>query len=403
MNGTPRRFGELDPPSRLLLGSGPSNADPRVLRAMATPLIGQFDPAFTRIMDEVMELSRRVFRTENRRSFPVSGSSRAGLEAVVASVLEPGDRVVVGNFGRFGELFCEIARRYGAEVVAVDAEWGSIVDPEALIGELRRAPTKLVALVHADTSTGIVQPLAEIGRACREHGALLLVDAVLSLAGCEVSVDGWNLDACVAGLQKCLGGPSGMAPLSYSDRLEAALTARRAPPATNYLDLLQLQEYWGPQRLNHHTAPTSMVYALREALRIVDDEGLEVRWERHRRVSRALRAGLEAMGLELFGDPRHRAPMITLVKVPDGISELDVRRQLLDEYGIEIMAAFGRLLGKVWRIGLMGYNARSENVLTVLSALEQVLALQGYPVPPRAGVEAASGALRRVSPDHASF
>jgi (S)-ureidoglycine---glyoxylate transaminase len=353
------------------------------------PLIGQFDPAFTAIMDEVSELSRRVFRTANRRAFPVSGSSRSGLEAALASLIEPGDRVIVGNFGRFGDLFCEIARRYGAEVDSVDVEWGRIVEPDILIAELRRERTKLVAIVHADTSTGIVQPLEEIARACREHGGLLVVDAVLSLGGCELSVDSWGIDACVGGLQKCLGGPSGMAPITYNERVEAALEARRRPPRTNYLDLLQLREYWGPERLNHHTAPTSMVYALREALRIVDDEGLEPRWERHRRVNEALVAGLEAMGLELFGDRRHKAPMITLVRVPEGIDEMAVRRRLLDEYGIEIMAAFGRLLGKVWRIGLMGYNARLENVLTVLAALEQVLAGHGFDAPPRAGVRAA--------------
>jgi (S)-ureidoglycine---glyoxylate transaminase len=386
---TSNRFPDLNPPTRLLLGSGPSNADPRVLRAMATPLIGQFDPDFTRLMDEVTALSRLAFRTENRRAFPVSGSSRAGLEAVVGSLVEEGDRVVVGNFGRFGDLFCEIARRYGARVDSVDVEWGRIVEPDVLIADLRRERTKLVAIVHADTSTGILQPLEEIARACREHGALLVVDAVLSLGGCELSVDSWGIDACVGGLQKCLGGPSGMAPITYNERVEAALEGRRRPPRTNYLDLLQLREYWGPERLNHHTAPTSMVYALREALRIVDDEGLEPRWERHRRVNEALVAGLEAMGLELFGDRRHKAPMITLVRVPEGVDEMGVRRRLLDEYGIEIMAAFGRLLGKVWRIGLMGYNARLENVLTVLGALEQVLAGHGFDAPPRAGVRAA--------------
>jgi (S)-ureidoglycine---glyoxylate transaminase len=384
-----RRFQDLNPPTRLLLGSGPSNPEPRVLRALATPLIGQFDPAFTQIMDEVMELSRLVFQTENRQSFPVSGSSRAGLEAALASLIEPGDRVVVGNYGRFGDLFCEIARRYGAEVESIEVPWGQIVEPDQIICCLRERPTRLVAIVHADTSTGIVQPLAEIGAACREHDALLVVDAVLSLGGCEVDVDGWNLDVCVAGLQKCLGGPSGMAPLTYNARAEAVLRARRSPPATNYLDLLQLQDYWGPDRLNHHTAPTSMVYALREALRIVHEEGLEARWERHRRANGALVAGLEAMGLHLFGDRQHKAPMITLVTVPDGVDDATVRAQLLDEYGIEIMAAFGSLGGKVWRIGLMGYNARPENALAVLGALERVLTSQGHRVAHGVGVEAA--------------
>ena len=394
---TGRRCGDLNPPTRLLLGSGPSNPEPRVLRALGMPLIGQFDPAFTEIMDEVAELSRRVFRTENRRAFPVSGSSRSGLEAALASLIEPGDRVVVGNFGRFGDLFCEVARRYGADVVDVRVEWGRIVEPGQIVEQLRARPTKLVAIVHADTSTGIAQPLAEIGAACREHDALLVVDAVLSLGGCRVETDAWHVDVSVSGLQKCLGGPSGMAPLTYNPRAEAAMLARTRVPATNYLDLLQLQAYWGPDRLNHHTAPTSMVYALREALRIIDEEGLEARWERHRLVNEALVAGLEAMGLAIFGDRQYKAPMITLVTVPEGIDESGVRRQLLDEHGIEIMAAFGELNGKVWRIGLMGYNARQENAIRVLSALENVLTARGFRMPVGAGGEAARAAARQAS------
>jgi (S)-ureidoglycine-glyoxylate aminotransferase len=390
------RFGDLNPPTRLLLGSGPSNPEPRVLRALGMPLIGQFDPAFTAIMDEVSELSRRVFRTTNRRAFPSSGSSRSGLEAALASLIEPGDRVIVGNFGRFGDLFCEIARRYGAEVDDVNVEWGQIVEPDQIVSRLKQKPAKLVAIVHADTSTGIVQPLAEIGAACREHNALLVVDAVLSLGGCQVETDAWNVDVAISGLQKCLGGPSGMAPLTYNERAEAAMHARQAAPATNYLDLLQLQAYWGPDRLNHHTAPTSMVYALREALRIVDEEGLEARWERHRIANETLRAGIAAMGLTLFGDSAYSAPMITLVNVPPGLDEAAVRRQLLDEHSIEIMAAFGSLFGKVWRIGLMGYNARIENALTVLAALESVLTHQGFQMPARAGVEAARAYARQA-------
>ena len=393
---TVRQFGDLNPPTRLLLGSGPSNPEPRVLRALGMPLIGQFDPAFTAIMDEVSELSRRVFRTANQRAFPVSGSSRSGLEAALASLIEPGDRVVVGNFGRFGDLFCEIARRYGAEVDSVNVPWGQIVEPDEIVRSLRARNTKLVAIVHADTSTGIVQPLAEIGAACREYDALLVVDAVLSLGGCQVETDAWNVDVSISGLQKCLGGPSGMAPLTYNARAEAAMHARRSAPATNYLDLLQLQAYWGPDRLNHHTAPTSMVYALREALRIVDEEGLESRWERHRMANEALVAGLQAMGLSLHGDRRYKAPMIALVTVPDGIDEAGVRQQLLEEHGIEIMAAFGVLNGKVWRIGLMGYNARPENAITVLAALESVLHSRGYDTPPRAGVQAARAHVQQA-------
>jgi (S)-ureidoglycine-glyoxylate aminotransferase len=385
--------GDLNPPTRLLLGSGPSNPEPRVLRVMATPLIGQFDPAFTQVMDEVMALSRHAFRTANHAAFPVSGTSRAGLEAALASLIEDGDRVVVAVHGRFGDLLRDIAARYGADVVPVDGEWGQILEPDAIIARLRERRTRLVAVVHADTSTGIVQPLEAIARACREEDALLLVDGVLSLGGCELHVDDWALDVCVGGLQKCLGGPSGMAPLTYNARAAAVLAGRRTPPRTNYLDLVQIERYWSPERLNHHTAPTSMVYALREALRIVQEEGLAARWARHRRMGTALVAGLEAMGLHVFGDRRYKTPMITLVPVPDGVSEPGVRARLLEEYGIEIMAAFGPLHGRVWRLGLMGYNARPDNVLLLLGALEAVLAAEGYHAPPRAGVEAARGAL----------
>jgi (S)-ureidoglycine---glyoxylate transaminase len=387
---TPDPIGELDLPPRLLMGSGPSNPDPRVLRALATPLVGQFDPAFTRVMDEVMQLERFAFQTRNPSSFPVSGASRAGIEAVLASLIRPGDRVLVGNFGRFGDLLCEIARRYGADVESVDADWGTTVDPDAIRASLRRRPAAFVAIVHADTSTGILQPLAEIAQVAHEHDALLLVDAVLSLGGCELSVDAWGLDAAMGGLQKCLGGPPGIAPITYNERVEAVIRARRTPPPTNYLDLLQLRAYWSADRLNHHTAPTSMVYALREALRIVRAEGLPARWRRHQRAGAALASGLEAMGLRLFGDRAHKAPMVALVEVPEGTSEPAVRDQLREEHGIEIMAAFGPLRGRAWRIGTMGYNARLEAVLATLAALEHVLRSHGRRV--GSGIEAALAA-----------
>jgi (S)-ureidoglycine-glyoxylate aminotransferase len=359
------------------MGSGPSNPEPRVLRALATPLVGQFDPAFTRIMDEVGLLERRVFGTTNVHSFPASGASRAGIEAVLASLIEPGDRVVIANFGRFGDLLVELARRHGAEVESIDVAWGEIVDPALVEASLRRRPAEIVALVHADTSTGILQPLVDIARIARAAGALVVVDAVLSLGGCELRVDDWQLDAAIGGLQKCLGGPPGIAPLTYNDRVDARLARRQTPPPTSYLDLLQLQAYWSPARLNHHTAPTSMVYALREALRIVDAEGLDARWARHRQAGDALAAGLRAMGLELFGDPSHKAPMVALVQVPEGVDEAAVRDRLREQHGIEIMAAFGPLQGRVWRIGTMGYNARLDTVLAVLAALERVLVDQG--------------------------
>jgi (S)-ureidoglycine---glyoxylate transaminase len=386
----PRRFADLAPPHRLLFGTGPSNPHPRVLHALGLPILGQFDPEFTEIMNEVSDLCRFAFRTGNARAFPVSGTSRAGLEAGLCSLIEPGDRVVVGVAGRFGDLLADISRRCGADVAPVGAEWGSVIDPEAFREVLRGGCTKIAAVVHGDTSTGVLQPLPDLVRAAHECGALVLVDAVLTLGGVPVETDRWGLDVCVAGTQKCLGCPSGMAPLTYTAEVERLIAARRHPVASNYLDLGQIQAYWGPERVNHHTLPTSMTYGLREALRLVYEEGLEARWERHRRAGAALHAGLEAMNLRLFGDPVHRLPMIAIVRVPPGISEPAIRDRLLRRHNIEIMAAFGTLRGAVWRIGFLGYNATIPNVLHFLQAFEEELRDAGFRVPGGAGVDAAA-------------
>jgi (S)-ureidoglycine-glyoxylate aminotransferase len=383
--------GDLLPGPRILLGPGPTMADPRVLRAMATPLVGQFDPEFTAIMNEVMALSRLAFQTENARAFPVSGTGRAGLEAALASLVEPGDRVVVAECGRFGLLLIEIAERCGAEVVPVRGEWGRIVEPEAVEAALQGGATKLVATVHGETSTGVLQPLEDIARLAHAHGAILMTDAVVTLGGCEVAVDRWGVDIAVAGTQKCLSCPSGLAPVTFNTRVEAAIRSRRHKVQSNYLDLGQLIDYWSPARFNHHTAPTAMVYGLREALRALQVEGLAARFARHRLHGDALRAGLEALGLTFFGKeaPAHRLPFITPVVVPDGVDELRVRGRLLEDFGIEIGAAFGPLQGRIWRIGTMGYAARRQNILLCLAALEDVLRGEGFAAPAGAGVEAA--------------
>lgn len=388
-----RRYGELNPSPRLLFGTGPTNPDPRVLRALGLPLLGQFDPEFTAIMNEVSDLCRFVFRTDNRRAFPVSGTSRAGLEAALCSILEPGDRAVVGVAGRFGELLAEIATRCGAEVTRVETEWGRLIDPDALRAAASRALPKAVALVHGDTSTGVLQPLPDLVQIAHEVGAVVVVDAVLTLGGVPVETDRWGLDVCVAGTQKCLGCPSGMAPLTYTAEVERMILGRRRPVQSNYLDLGQLQAYWGPDRLNHHTLPTSLTYGLREALRLIHEEGLEARWARHRRAGAALHAGLEAMGLRLFGDPAHRLPMLAIVEVPEGISEAGIREALLREHDIEIMGAFGRLRGRAWRVGFLASNAELRHVLHFLAAFEDVLRDAGLRLPPRAGVEAAMRAV----------
>jgi (S)-ureidoglycine---glyoxylate transaminase len=366
-------------------------ADPRVLRAMSTPLLGQFDPAFTAIMDEVMTLSRTLFQAASGRTFPVSGTGRAGLEAAMVSLVEPGDRVVIGECGRFGLLLEDLARRCDADVCVVRAEWGQALDPIAIEAALREAPTKVLAVVHGETSTGVLQPMAELGRLARAYDALLLADVVVTLGGAEVALDAWNVDVAVGGTQKCLSCPSGLAPIAYNGRVEDALRRRRSRVRSNYLDLGQLATYWSPERVNHHTAPTSMVYGLREALRAVADEGLSERFARHRLHGDAVRAGIAALGLTLYGKepPERRLPMLTPVIVPDGVDDARVRQTLLEDFGIEIGAAFGPLQGKIWRIGTMGYSACRQNVLVALGALEQVLRREGWPVHGGAAVDAA--------------
>jgi (S)-ureidoglycine---glyoxylate transaminase len=379
---------QLDPPRRLLMGSGPSNPEPRVLQALASAPIAPDDPAFGGLLEDVSSLGRAVFQTSNACTLAVAGASRAGIEAVLASTIVPGDAVLVGVFGHFGELLCTLATRHGAVVERVDAEWGTAVDHEEIVARVRRRPPKLVAMVHADTSTGILQPLEAIGLACHEVGSLFAVDAVLSLGGCEGAVDAWHIDAAMGGLQKCLGGPPGLAPVTYSDQAREVIQRSRSDSA--YLDLARLEAIWiGRQGLETAAMSTSMLLAAREAFRMVVDEGLSKRWERHRKASRALRAGLEAMGLELFGDRANSVPMITLIRVPDGIDEAGVREQLLREHGIEIMAAFGPLRGRVWRLGTMGTNARLPSVLAALSALEAVLASRGFRLSRGAAVDAA--------------
>lgn len=372
------------------MGSGPSNPAPRVLQALAAAPIAPDDPAFGELLDDVQAFGRAVFQTTNACTMAVPGASRAGIEAVLASLIEPGDRVLVGAYGHFGELLCTLATRHGAVVERVDARWGTPVDPEAVIRLVHEAPPKLVAIVHADTSTGILQPLDAIGKACHEVGSLFVVDAVLSVGGCALDVAGWSLDAAIGGLQKCLGGPPGLAPVTYSERARQAMAQRGCPPDSSYLDLTRLETLWvGRRGLEEAAMSTQMLFAAREALRLVLDEGLAARWKRHLDASRVLRAGLEAMELELFGDRAHSVPMITLVRVPNGIDEATVREQLLREHGVEIMAAFGPLRGRVWRIGTMGTNACLPSVLAVLSGLEAVLASRGSRLVRGAAVDAA--------------
>jgi (S)-ureidoglycine---glyoxylate transaminase len=396
---------ELDPLPRLLMGPGPINVDPRVLRAMAMPLLGQFDPQFTGYMNDTMGLMRRVFQTRNRWAFLVDGTARAGIEAALVSLIEPGDRVLVPVFGRFGHLLTEIAARCGAEVETIETEWGTVFPADAIEDAVKRHRPKLVAVVHGDTSTTMAQPLDAVGAICRRYDALLYVDATATLGGMDVPVDRWEIDVATAGLQKCLSGPPGSAPITFNERVEKAVLRRKHVEAglrpvgfepgpgprirSNYFDLAMLMDYWGEARLNHHTEATSMLYAARECARILLKEGLDQAFARHARAGRAMAAGLEAMGLRLFGDQRHKMANVTGVYIPQNVDGEAVRAAMLDDFGIEIGTSFGPLRGRIWRIGTMGYNCRKQNVLVCLAALEATLRRAGFRAQAGAAVDAA--------------
>ncbi len=403
-------YSELSPSPRTIMTPGPVEVDPRVLRAMSYPILGQFDPEFTALMNDTMAMLRSVFRTGNQWAYPVDGTSRSGIEAVLVSLIEPGDKVLVPIFGRFGYLLQEIAERCGAEVSVLEKTWGQAFDPEEVISVITREKPDIVAIVHGETSTGRIQSLAEIGKACRELDILIVVDAVATIGGVRVETDDWYLDAVIGGTQKCLSIPSGMAPITYNERAERKALKRKqvekglrhavdgiqvngldgfSPIRSNYFDLSQLQDYWSPLRLNHHTEMTSMLYALREGLRIVLAEGLEARFARHRLQEEALVAGFTAMGLSLYGDASCKLPVVTCIDIPPGVDGESVRSMLLDFFGIEIASSFGPLKGKIWRIGTMGYSCSRKNVLHLLGAMEAVLVRHGVPVQGGLGVQAA--------------
>lgn len=398
-------FDEINPPQRLMMGPGPINADPRVLRAMSAQLLGQFDPAFLQYMNEVMTLYRQVFQTENRWTFLVNGTARSGIEALLVSLISPGDRVLVPIFGRFGYLLQEIAYRCGAEVKTIEAEWGTVFSPEQIEAAIAQVQPKVVAIVQGDTSTTMAQPLAEIGTICRQHDAILYVDATASIGGMDLPVDDWQIDAVSAGLQKCLGGPSGSAPITLNERVEEIVLKRKhieqgicsdefvpgtgARIQSNYFDLGMAMDYWSEQRLNHHTESTTMLYGARECARILLQEGLVNSFKRHALASEALTTGLRAMGLTLYGDQAHKMPNVTGVVIPNNVEGEAVRTTMLNDFGIEIGTSFGPLKGKIWRIGTMGYNCHKHNVLVCLGALEAALRQQGFGAPAGEGVDAA--------------
>lgn len=368
----------LNPPRRVLMGPGPSDVAPSVLQALARPTVGHLDPYFLTVMDEVRAMLRTVFDTEAELCFPMSGTGSAGMETCFANLLEPGDRVLIGVHGVFGTRMVDVCERLGAEVETVEAEWGRALDPEAFRARAGGRPFKLVALVHAETSTGVSQDLTPFRALCDELGALLVVDMVTSLGGTPVHFDRWGVDAAYSGTQKCLSCPPGLAPIAFSERAAQTLASRGGKVPSWYLDLSMIANYWGAERAYHHTAPINMLYGLHEALRLVLEEGLAARWERHDRLGRALVRGLEALGLEPLVEESVRLPQLTSVRIPDGIDDGAVRGQLLRDHALEIGGGLGPLKGKVWRIGLMGAAATEDNVRQVLSALAAALAAQGW-------------------------
>lgn len=366
-------FPAFQPPKRLLMGPGPSEVAPSVLKAMSAPLLGHLDPAFVKMMDEIKVMLRQVFLTKNEMTFPVSGTGSAGMEFCCVNLIEPGDEVLIGVNGVFGGRMVDVAERCGAKVTRVEAPWGRIIEPEQIAAALKGRKPKLVGIIHAETSTGALTPVEEISKLAREAGALMLLDTVTSLGGCPVRLDDWGIDAVYSGTQKCLSCPPGLSPVSLSPRALDIATKRKTKVQSWYLDVNLLASYWGQERAYHHTAPISMNYALHEALRLGLEEGLENRWRRHHENHLALKEGLKALGLSLISQEGHQLWQLNAVGVPEGPDEAGVRKRLLNEFGIEIGAGLGPMKGKVWRIGLMGETSTRENVKRVLEALRVCL------------------------------
>ena len=381
--------GQLTPTPRLLLGPGPSDAHPRVLTAMTTPLLGHLDPQFLQIMTETQDLLRLAYRTANRLTFPVSATGMAGMETCIVNLIEPGDAMVVCAKGYFGQRMIDVAGRAGAKLTVLEQKWGEAFDLNRLRETLQQVRPKALAIVHAETSTGVLQPIAELGKLCHEFDTLLIVDAMTSLGCTELEVDKRELDAVFSCSQKGLGCPPGLSPITFSDRAVATLKSRKSKVQSWYFDLSMIESYWGGDRAYHHTAPITMIYALREGLRIVMEEGLETRWARHIRNHLALKAGLTALGLTYIAAEGFQLPQLNAVRIPEGVDDLAGRKQLLADFSIEVGGGLGDFKGKAWRIGLMGYNSRASSVLLVLAALEQVLRKQGAKAVPGAGVAAA--------------
>ncbi|MCI0700286.1 MAG: alanine--glyoxylate aminotransferase family protein [Planctomycetia bacterium] len=384
--------GQLSPAPRLLLGPGPSDAHPRVLSAMTTPLLGHLDPQFLELMNDTQTMLRDVYQTKNTLTFPVSATGMAGMETCFVNLVEPGDKVVVCEKGYFGNRMTDVASRCGSKLTVLSQPWGQVFDHDQIRDTLKNVRPKVLAIVHAETSTGALQDISQLGKLCHEFNTLLIADCVTSLGCIPVNLDEWEVDAAYSCSQKGLSCPPGLSPISFSARAVDALKARKSKVQSWYLDLTSIQSYWSGDRAYHHTAPITMIYALREGLRLVLEEGLEARFARHVRNHVALKAGLGALELPYIAARGCRLPQLNAVRIPEGVDDVACRKRLLNEFGIEIGGGLGEFKGKAWRIGLMGYNSRPSSVFQVLAALEQVLRGAGVKLTPGSGIAAAERA-----------
>ncbi len=375
------------------MGPGPLDIHPRVYQALTSPVIGHMDPVYLKTLDRIGEKLRNVFATQNRLTHAVPGTGTSGMEACVANLMEPGDAVLVCVIGYFGDRIRQMAERQEVELTVLEGEWGKPVDPERIKEEFNKKAYKVIALVHAETSTGVLQPMDEISRLAKEHGVMILLDCVTSLGGVDVKTDEWGLDAAYSCSQKCIGAPPGLAPVTFSDRALEAARNRKHPIRSWYLDITLLDKYWGSERVYHHTSSSTLNYGLLEALELIDEEGLQNRFARHLKNHKALVAGVEAMGLKMLVEPDFRLPTLNTVRIPQSVDDLKARGYLLEKFNLEIGGGLGALKGKVWRVGLMGYSSSAENVLFFLSAINRALAVQGCKTDLSAGSDAAMSEL----------
>lgn len=375
-------------PLRRLMGPGPLDVHPRVYKALSSPVIGYLDPVYLKVLDRIGELLPPVFGTGNKLTNAMPGTGSSGMEACVANLIEPGDRVLVCVSGFFGDRIRQMAERHGADITVIEEEWGKPIDPERVATALKQNDYKLVALVHAETSTGVLQPIEDIARLAKETGTMMMLDTVSSLGGIEIKVDEWGIDVCFSCSQKCIGCAAGLSPITFSDRAVETVKKRKNAVNSWYLDISLIEKYWGTERVYHHTSSSTLNYGLLEALLLIHEEGLQNRFERHLKNHKALVAGVEALGLKMLVSPQYRLPTLNTVLIPEGVDDLKLRRYLLEKFKLDIGGGFGRLAGKVWRVGLMGYSSSADNVLFFIPAISRALALQGVKTDLAAGLDA---------------